>query len=103
MTSSRDLPWVGKRGRRAPHDDPFKPRETADGRDDHARGFSTFPLMTAAELAHAARDQAPDVAPELNTDERELAALFLRCLVTYYARRRRFAQMGGAVALLRAS
>ena len=102
MTSSRDLRWVGKRGRRARHDDSFKPRDTADGRDDHARGFSPFPLMTASELAHAARDQAPDMTPELHAGERELAALFLRRLVTYYARRRRFAQMGGAVALLRA-
>jgi len=58
--------------------------------------------MTAAELAHAARDPAPDMSPELRAGERELAAIFLRRLVTYYARRRRFAQMGGAVALLRA-
>jgi len=102
MTSSRDLPWVGKRGRRARHDDSFKPRETADGRDDHARGFNPFPLMTAAEVARAARDQAPDMAPQPQARERELAAIFLRRLVTCYARRRRFAQMGGAVALLRA-
>ena len=101
MTSSRDLPWVGKRGRRARHDDSFKPSETADGRDDHARGFSPFRLVTAAELAHAAHDRAPDMAPELYASERELAALFLRRLVTYYARRRRFAEMGGAAALLR--
>jgi hypothetical protein len=64
--------------------------------------FAPFgPLVPHAVLMRI-EEPTPDMQPELDQDERELLRLFLRRLVTYYARRRRFAQMGGAASLLRA-
>ena len=99
MTSSRDLPWIGKPRRRARHD-------TYNGRGQAARRplWDRRPPPWPDCHAHgvdADREPAPDVAPAIDDRERFLATLFLRRLVTYYARRRRFAQMGGAAVLLR--
>ena len=95
VTSSRDLPWIGKRGRRARHDASYTPDEV-QGRDDHGRGFNPFPLMTAAELAKFRVDQAPDMTPTLDDKERWISRIFLRRYVTWCARSGRFASADGA-------
>ena len=73
--------------------------------DPDARYFSPHQLPSAAELARS--EPAPRLSPHreqppaIDALERFLVALFLRRYVTYCARRRRFAQMQGAAALLR--
>jgi len=65
-------------------------------------GFDPFrKLMAHSEWARLA-EQPPCIEPALNdTLELTLVETFLRRYVTYCARRRRFAAMNGAAALLR--
>ena len=63
----------------------------ADVRDPDAGARRFDPYRTM--------DQAPQLDPHLDPDERFLIALFLRRYVTYCARSRRFRQMEGAARL----
>ena len=80
----------------------------ADIAADHAEWEIIGPAEVRDPDASARRfdpyravDQAPQLDPPLDHDERFLTALFLRRYVTYCARSRRFAQMEGAARLYR--
>lgn len=67
-----------------------------------SRGFDPFrKLVSHAELARLAEPPAALVATPEDALELLLVQAFLRRYVTYCARRRRFAAMNGAAALLR--
>ena len=52
MTSSRDLPWFGKRGRRARHADSYKPDDRLDlDRSPHGRHLSARDLAAPLIIA----------------------------------------------------
>jgi hypothetical protein len=68
--------------------------------DRYGSGFQPYRLMTHAEIMRTMEPQ-PDVQPVIDACERFLLAVFLRRLVTYNARRRRFAEMEGAALLYR--
>ena len=52
-------------------------------------------------FARVGYDEPPDMHPQLDADERTLAACFLRRYVAYCARRRAFVAMTNAASLLR--
>jgi len=96
--SSRDLPWVGRRGRRPRHNSSVGAAETRN--DNYGHGFHPYRLMTHAELVRATEPQ-PDIQPEVDARERFLATVFLRRCVTWCARVGRYDRVPGAATLYR--
>jgi len=67
--------------------------------DSWGGGFRPFgPLVTHAELMRI-EEQAPDMAPGPNDEEREFTRLFLRRYVPWRARSRRLDHIDGAARL----
>ena len=64
--------------------------------------YRTGEAAVTNPFARVGYDEPPEIASRLDADEALLAVYFLRRYVTYCARRRAFAAMTGAAALLRA-